>query len=174
MSDNIILEKYDINKSYNGQKKFDCAHEIINNFVHKSLKKQIKEQYAVAYVLLDQDKEDKFIGFYTLSPYAITKDIFDTPLPASPKQIPVFRLIMLGVDKEYAGKGYGSRLLQHCLNKVAILSEEAGAKGLYLDAESGKHQWYRDRGFVDICSADPETDILPMFITTDTIRDALQ
>jgi hypothetical protein len=41
-----------------------------------------------------------------------------------------------------------------------------------LDAEDGKHDFYRNRGFVGIQEPDPVTNILPMFISVGTIEEA--
>ncbi|WP_049767021.1 GNAT family N-acetyltransferase [Sulfuricurvum kujiense] len=87
-------------------------------------------------------------------------------------QIPVLRLVMLGVDAAYAGEGLGSKLLKHSLELTHRLAAETGIAGLYLDAEDGKHDFYRNRGFVGIQEPDAVTNILPMFISVATIADA--
>jgi len=174
MNDNVVVEKFDISKTYNGLNQFDCKHEVINKFVKKSMKKQVQNNFSVAYVLLDLDNNEKLIGFYTITTFSIQKSVFETPLKSSPNSIPVFRMIMLGVDNSYTSKGYGSRLLKHCFKLVLRVCDEVGAKGLYLDAEDKKHEWYKKLGFVPISSPDKETNIMPMFISTDTIRDAIR
>lgn len=174
MNDNVILEKFDINKTYNGIKKFDCNHSVINKFVHKSMKKQIENDFSTAYVLLDLDDDEQFIGFYTITTFSIEKSSFEVPLKSSPKSVPVLRMIMLGVDKNYEKKGYGSKLLKHCLKLVVRVSDEIGIKGLYLDAEDKKHSWYEKFGFIGISQADSNTNILPMFIETQTIKDSIE
>ncbi len=173
MNDNLVLEKFMIDKDYHKIKKFDCGHVQINKFVHKSLKKQVENNFSSAYVLLDLEDNERFIGFYTLASHSIEKSKFDEPLKSSPRSIPVLRMIMLGVDVNYSKKGYGSRLLKHCLNLVVYASDNIGIKGMYLDAEDGKHDWYRKHGFIDICKADIDTNILPMFISTQTIKVAV-
>jgi len=72
----------------------------------------------------------------------------------------------------YSGQGLGSKLLKHSLELTLKLSHEAGVAGLYLDAEDGKHDFYRKRGFVGIKNPDLITNILPMFISVSTITDA--
>ncbi|WP_415397214.1 GNAT family N-acetyltransferase [Sulfurimonas sp. CS5] len=174
MSDSVIIERFDFSKTYNGLRQFDCEHGIINKFVKKSMKKQVENGYSAAYVLLDLNNQERFVGFYTITTFSIDKSAFDTPLKSSPSSVPVFRMIMLGVDKEYANRGYGSRLLKHCFMLVLRACDEVGAKGLYLDAEDKKHEWYKKLGFVSISAPDKETNIMPMFISTDTIRDAIR
>ncbi|MDP1783940.1 MAG: GNAT family N-acetyltransferase [Sulfuricurvum sp.] len=168
----IVLERFDITKSYNRIKKFDCGHEMINRFATSSLKQNVKNSMCQAYVLLDTSRDDKFIGYYNIMAFSIAKEAFNHSPIGSTKQIPVLRLVMLGVDSSYAGQGLGSKLLKHCLELTLKLSSEAGIAGLYLDAEDGKHDFYRRRGFVGIKDADPITNILPMFISVGTIVDA--
>lgn len=170
MSDSVIIERFDFSKIYNGLRQFDCEHVAINRFVKKSMKKQVENGYSVAYVLLDLETQERFIGFYTITTFSIQKSAFDAPLKSSPSSVPVFRMIMLGVDKDYTNRGYGSRLLKHCFKLVLRACDEVGAKGLYLDAEIDKQEWYKKLGFIAISSSCEYT--VPMFISTDTIKDA--
>jgi len=168
----IVLERFDITKSYNGIKKFDCGHEMINRFATNSLKQNVKNSMCQAYVLLDTSRDDRFIGYYNIMAFSIAKEEFNTSPSGSTKQIPVLRLVMLGVDLSYSGQGLGSKLLKHSLELTFRLSFEAGVAGLYLDAEDGKHDFYQKRGFVGIKAADSITNIFPMFISVATIADA--
>lgn len=170
----IVLERFDITKSYNGIKKFDSGHEMINRFASNSLKQNVKNSMCQAYVLLDTSRDDKFIGYYNIMAFSIAKEEFNNSPSGSTKQIPVLRLVMLGVDLSYVGQGLGSKLLKHSLELTLKLSSEAGIAGLYLDAEDGKHDFYRRRGFVGIKEPDSSTNILPMFIGVGTIADAKQ
>jgi len=170
--DNIVVEQFDTSKTYHDIKRFDCEHEYINRFAIKSLKQNVKKHMCQAYVLLDTSKNDKFIGYYNVMTFSINKEIFEKPLSGSTKQIPVLRLVMLGVDKTYKNKGLGSKLLKHCLELTLKLSKHVGIAGLYLDAEDKKHDYYRDRGFSGITKPNKQ-NILPMFIGIETIKDAL-
>ena len=168
----IVLERFDSTKSYNGIKKFDCGHDIINRFATNSLKQNVKNNMCQAYVLLDTSLNDKFIGYYTIMAFSIAKEAFNVAPSGSTKQIPVLRLVMLGVDTSYAGEGLGSKLLKHSLELTHRLAAETGIAGLYLDAEDGKHDFYRNRGFVGIQEPNSVTNILPMFISVGTVVDA--
>jgi len=170
--DNIVVEQFDTSKTYNNIKQFDCEHEYINRFATKSLKQNVKKNMCQAYVLLDTVKNDKFVGYYNVMTFSIGKESFENPPSGSTKQIPVLRLVMLGVDKSYKKQGLGSKLLKHCLGLTLKLSKQVGIAGLYLDAEDKKHDYYRSRGFRGISVA-TEQNILPMFIGISTIEDAL-
>lgn len=168
----IVLEHFDITKNYNGIKKFDCGHEMINRFAINSLKQNVKNNMCQAYVLLDTSLNDKFIGYYSIMAFSIAKELFNAAPSGSTSQIPVLRLVMLGVDLTYAGQGLGSKLLKHSLDLTHRLAAQTGIAGLYLDAEDGKHDFYRNRGFVGIQEPNPQTNILPMFISIGTLADA--
>lgn len=177
MSDNIILEKFDTKRveNYNGIKQFDCGHNKINKFCRETLKQHVERDYATAYVLLDEDKAKKFVGFYTITPYYINR--FDTKpgeytFDSGPRPIPVIRLVMLGVSLDYAKKGHGQSLLAHAMKQTLDISEKIAVKGLYLDAEDGRHQYYKDRAFISVGELNEE-NILPMFVDKVTIKNAI-
>ena len=70
----IVIELYDPEKTYTNQKRFDCENKTINKFVAGSLKKQVRQSLSQCFVLLDSNNDDRFIGFYTISSFAINAD----------------------------------------------------------------------------------------------------
>ena len=161
---NFKLEFFDINKSYKGLNSFDCGNEMINKFVKKNLKKRVKKNLSRAYVLLDED--EKFMAFYTLDSFAITKDNFnDINKPSLPPVVPIIKLGMLGVDKKYQGRGIGKRLLKSAIVKTLETSKIVGCVGLYLLAEKEAVKFYEKLGFVKLNSKIPT----PMFLSIKTI-----
>lgn len=175
MSDNekIVLEQYDPAKTYKNQKKFDCGNKAINRFVTGSLKKQVRQNLSQCYVLLDTGEDDRFIGFYTLSSFAIEGTKLEALSAGSlPNRIPCCRLIMLGVDNGYKGRGLGKRLTKNAIQKAVRVAEEIGSFGLYLDADPGAYTFYEDLGFVPLKERqDPSPT--PMFLHIDTLRSAI-
>ena len=164
---NLKLEKFDLSKTYTGQKEFDCNNEMINKFVHKSLKKRVKKHLSQAYVLLDKEDDERFVGFYTLDTFSIAKDNFELENKPSglPPIVPVVKLSMLGIDKTLQGKGIGKRLLKDVFLKVYQISQLAGCTGVYLLAEKDAIKFYENLGFVGIKDDEP----LPMFLNLDII-----
>lgn len=163
----LKLEKFDISKNYNGLKTFDCNNDMINSFVQKSLKKRVKKHLSQAYVLLDCENSERFIGFYTLDTFSIARDNFEIENKPSglPPIVPVVKLSMLGVDKSYQGQGIGKRLLRDVFLKVYEVSKLAGCIGVYLLAEKEAIDFYERLGFVAIKDDEP----LPMFLNIDII-----
>lgn len=155
----LKLEKFDFSKTYIGQKEFDCNNEMINKFVHKSLKKRVRKHLSQAYVLLNNER---FVGFYTLDTFSIAKDNFELENKPSglPPIVPVVKLNMLGIDKSLQGEGLGKRLLRDAFLKVYEISKLAGCTGIYLLAEKDAISFYESLGFVAIKDDEP----LPMFL----------
>lgn len=164
----LKLEKFDLAKSYKELKSFDCNNEMINHFVHRSLKKRVKKHLSQAYVLLE---DEHFAGFYTLDTFSIAREVFQTEnRPAGlPPVVPVVKLSMLGVSKTLQGKGIGSRLLRDAMLKAAQVSELAGCAGIYLLSEKEAVSFYESLGFIALKKEDP----LPMFLNISEILDLI-
>lgn len=139
---------FDPDVSYPGQSSFDCGHPVINNFVRRSLKQQVKRQLSVAYALVDSGSEDHFAGFYTIAQHMIPLDkLGQLQLASLPKQVPCTRLIMLGVSKSHQGQKLGLRLMKHALKTAKNIATVVGSAGLYLDADPGAVGFYLSLGF---------------------------
>lgn len=174
MRDDIVLEQFDIGKSYSNLKTFDCGNELINK-IPQSLNKQVKDGNIASYVLIDSSQhsqKDFIIGFYTISSFAIAKSEYNTGLANLPTSIPCLRLVMLGIDRKYQGQKLASKLMAHALRLTLKQSESIGVRGLYLDAADGKHEFYAKLGFKAIGAAN-EHNILPMFLSIQTIQNSL-
>ena len=175
MSDNegLVLELYDPDNTYTNQKRFDCENKTINKFVAGSLKKQVRQSLSQCFVLLDTNNDDRFIGFYTLSAFAIEADMLEALSNSSlPSHIPCSRLIMLGVDEEYKKRGLGKLLMQSVIHKTISAAEQMGIYGLYLDADEGAYTFYEKLGFIALQDK-VDSKPTPMFIHIDTLRESL-
>lgn len=163
------LVSFDTNTTYKGLKNFDCGNEMINTFVHKSLKKRVKRNFSQAYVLLDE--KETFVGFYTLDTFAITRELFDDSNKPTgvPPMLPVIKLSMLGVSKDFQQQGIGQRLLKDAIHKVYAISEIAGCAGIYLLSEENAVGFYEELGFIKLKESTP----MPMFLDIGIIRSIL-
>jgi len=172
-NEGIVLELYDPDKTYTNQKRFTCKNEIINKFVAGSLKKQVRQSLSQCFVLLDTNNDDRFIGFYTLSSFAIDAVMLETLSRGSlPSRIPCSRLIMLGVDEEYEGRGLGKLLMQSGILKTIMAAEQIGIYGLYLDADEEAYTFYIKLGFTAL-QEKVNSRPTPMFLHIDTMRTSL-
>jgi ribosomal protein S18 acetylase RimI-like enzyme len=167
----IAVSRYDPSKSYKGQKTFDCGHEVINNFVARTLKQQTQRNLSVAYVVTDDD--DSFIGFCTLMAASIGRtELAATDPPSLPIAVPVTKLAMLGVANAHKGRGYGKALLLHAIDVVVRTAESVGSYGLYLEADNGAYDFYFKLSFVPLKERQTP-DPTPMFLHVETARQAL-
>ena len=161
---NITIEMFDPDTSYPGQSSFDCDLPVINTFVRKSLKQQVKKQLSVAYVLVDTGNGNQFVGFYTIAQHMIPLDkLNQLQLGSLPKQVPCTRLIMLGVAKGYQGKKLGQQLMKHALMAAKNIAKEVGSAGVYLDADPRAVGFYLSLGF-RLLEGNKSPEPSPMFI----------
>ncbi len=156
-------------KIYTGRKQFDCEHAVINKFVRDSLVSQVKGNLSVAYVLTDSEKNDRFVGFFTIAHHSIDSSLLSQlQLGSLPRFIPCARLIMLGVDKAYKGAHLGRRLMKQALAITKQSSAQMGCYGLYLDADPSAVNFYQKLGFL-LLEGDQSPKPSPMFIAIDSI-----
>ena len=166
----FIIERYDVNKTYFQQKTFDCGNKVINKFVHASLKKQVRNGFSQAYVLLDQDNNERFSAFYTLASFKLlASDMAAISADSFPRDIPCVRLIMLGAERELQGQGIGKKIISDALHRVYKASKEVGVFGVYLDADPNAINFYHSLGFVRLDNGG-EKEIAKMFLSMNKIH----
>ena len=169
----FILEDYNPNKSYFHQKKFDCGNTIINRFVASGLKKQVRDNLSKCFVLLNRDNSDSFVGFYTLTSFAIDAPLLESMSKGRlPNKVPCTRMVMLGVDRAYQKQNLGLKLLVNAIDRTISASQHIGVLGLYLDADPLAVDFYLAHGFVALKDRqDPKST--PMFLHIETAKSAL-
>jgi GNAT superfamily N-acetyltransferase len=166
----IEFSLFDPAKTYAGRKQFDCAHSVINRFVHDSLVSQVRRQLSVAYVLTESDQNDRFVGFFTMANHAIdASSLSSLQLGSLPRMVPCARLMMLGVDQSFKHRQLGSRLMKQALAITKESSSRMGCYGLCLDADPGAVGFYKNLGF-SLLEGDKSPGTSPMFITVQSIH----
>jgi predicted GNAT family N-acyltransferase len=164
----MIVEQFDPAKNYHELKKFSCGHADIDKFVvGGSLKKQAQAHQAIAYAVLDETKQDKFVGFYTLTMSDIGRDVLQPLISGSmPKRIGCTRLVMLGVDSscQKTHDKLGLRLLKHALNSTKVAAQAVGCRGMYLDADAKAVDFYKNYGFAELAPPSAPGAPTPMFL----------
>ncbi|TQP76608.1 GNAT family N-acetyltransferase [Vibrio cholerae] len=155
----------------NGAKKFSSGNKIIDNFVQKTLKSQASAPGSSVTVLVDNSEKQRLVVFYTISAHSLLKDDFqNTELDVGKtKIIPVVRLVMLGVDETYQGKGFGARLMRLALDNTKRVAQEIGCAGLYLEAAPNAVEFYSKLGFEALCEPKERIGTVDMFLHLDLI-----
>jgi ribosomal protein S18 acetylase RimI-like enzyme len=160
----VHLSLYDPALTYTGQKQFDCSNAVMNAFAHNSLKPQVKKNLSAAYVLTDASRQDRFVGFYTISQHMIDVSLLSAmQLGSLPRKIPCTRLVMLGIDKQYQNQQLGSKLMRHALQLTQQTAKHIGSFGMYLDADASALNFYQKLGFV-MLEINKKPEPTPMFL----------
>jgi GNAT superfamily N-acetyltransferase len=142
--DSNLLSNFDKYKYF---KSFSCGVDVIDSYYKDNLKRALKSENVKAIGAISSTGE--VVGFCTLTVTDIDKvtaqnGIDDTNLP---RQVPVVRLVMLGVDRNYQGWGIGQRLLMETFKQAARVHKEIPIKGVYLDAAPNAVSFYEELGF---------------------------
>ncbi|EGR3968105.1 GNAT family N-acetyltransferase [Vibrio cholerae] len=155
-----------------GIKDFDCGNEIINKFVRNNLKAKGKASTSAVHVLLDGAK---LVGFFTLSSHSLSRDEYDLKelFGNAPKNVPVFKLDMLGVDLAYQKQKFGQELIALAMENTASVAKVIGCHGMYLDAHKDAVKFYERLGFKALDEPDPIYETTPMFLHLNSILDAV-
>ena len=132
-------------------KEFDCKEEELNLFL-KNLALLFQRRHFGVTVICS-DEAGAIIGFYTLCPACIQKEILPEKFLTGPKPnpLPAFRLCRLAIDKHYQGKGYGKVLLVHALKKGLSQARQIGGSLIIIDAKHEQaRQFYEHFGFISL------------------------
>lgn len=158
---------------YADQKKFDCEHALINKFVAGSLRQQVAKKLSAAFVLVDTELENKFVGFYTCSMASVDRGMLASLSKGSlPHQVPCVRIGMLGIDKRYKNQQLGSRLLRHAIVNM-VATRHIGCYGMTLDADAAAVDFYLKNGFT-LLEERKDPNPTPMFLHIETAIQSIE
>lgn len=127
---------------------FDCGKPTLNRWLQmRALSNQQKGFTAVLVVHVD----GQVVGYYGLAPTAVTP----VALPRSvrtgqpPDPIPCLLLGQLATDRQWAGKGIGTGLLRHALERSVAAAELIGGRALMVNAiDDEAADFWRRQGFL--------------------------
>ena len=113
---------------------FSCGVEQVDNYFKRTANKLARAGNTRLYVMTGPN--DDLIGFYAINAHAV--DYIDLPRKyarARPRHgaIPAAYISMIGVDRRFAGKGYGGDLLVNALTRIARAADEIGISVVMLD-----------------------------------------
>jgi ribosomal protein S18 acetylase RimI-like enzyme len=128
----VIIELLDPER--HDRDSFSCGVDTVDNYIRKTANKLAKAGNARVYVMTSGMGD--VIGFYALNAHSVDF----TELPSryarnrpSHGAIPAAFISMIGVDKRYAGQGYGGDLLADALLRIVEAAERIGIAVVILD-----------------------------------------
>lgn len=116
---------------------FDCGKPALNDWLRTyALANQAKGFTRVMVVR----EGARVIGFYGLAPTAVPPAILSRKVRTGrpPDPVPCILFGQLAVDKAYAGKGVGSALLRHALERCVAAAETIGGRAVIVRAIDGE------------------------------------
>ena len=163
------MSKFTIELLHSKHKKedFTCGIELLDAYLHKQAKQDVKRKLAACYVLANS--EDNVLGYYTLSNASIPQkwipEEFARRMPPSYTNLPVTLLGRLAVSKYYRGQGLGKYLLVDAARRSLQVSSQVGSMALVADPINlDAVQFYKKYGFIFI------QDTGKMFLPMKTIQ----
>lgn len=147
---------------------FDCGVPELNTFLKATARQHDQKGISRTFVLTDGSP--LILGFFTLtlceaSPASLPEKYART-YPAH--GLPAVRLARLAVSRKAQKQRFGELLLAEAVYRTALIADQAGVIGLFVDAKNeAAQQFYLRYGFLAI----PEQP-LKFFLPVETIRRA--
>ena len=151
---------------------FDCGVAALNDYLQRYARQNHEVGGAKTFVAVPPDRPSAILGYYTISPGAMT--FASAPATLTRKlgryDVPVFRLGRLAVALTVQGRGLGSDLLLAAGARAMAVAAEVGGVALAIDAKDERAaRWYERFGALRLLD-DPLKLVLPL----DTIAAALK
>ncbi len=149
------------------KEKFSCGKDMLDDYLHRQAKQDVKRKLSACFVLSEDQKEIK--GYHTLSnssvPRAQLPEAIIQKLPAY-KDLPVTLLGRLAIDNKFKGQKLGKLLLIDALKRsFDTASNSAGSMAIIVDPiDQEATDFYSKFGFI------PLPDSKRMFIPMQTVE----
>ena len=114
--------------------KFSCGKEMLDNYIQKQARQDVKAKVSACFILSDDNREIK--GYYTLSNGSIpNSQLPESILKKLPRyqDLPVTLSGRLAVDNKFKGQQPGSKLLLDALKRSFDLSTKIGSMAVIVD-----------------------------------------
>lgn len=127
---------------------FDCGKPALNAWLKTHALANQRNGFTVVVVIHD---EHRVIGYYGLSPTAVEPAVLPRRVRTSqpPSPIPCLLLGQLAMDLAYAGRGVGTALVGHALERAVLGARLTGGRALLVRAiDEEAIEFWRRRGFL--------------------------
>jgi len=162
-----IIELLD---KFHNREQFDCGSEALNKFLRQTARQHIQKGISRTFVLIDSDRPQEIIGFFTLTLCEIRIEKLPPQLAKKyPSRVPGVKLARLAVAKNWQRQGIGEILMVEAMQRALLVAQNAGGIGLFVDAKDEAASAYYSRyGFVSLEDSPQE-----MFLPLSTIESIL-
>ncbi len=127
---------------------FSCGKPALDNWLKtRALSNQEKGFTAVIVV----HERNRVVGYYGLAPTAIVPSVLPRLIRTGqpPDPVPCLLLGQLATDEAWKGKGIGTGLLKHALERCVMAAQLIGGRALVVNAVDGEAaDFWRRRGFL--------------------------
>jgi GNAT superfamily N-acetyltransferase len=127
---------------------FSCGKPALDIWLKTRALSNQKKGFTVVIVI---HEEGRVVGYYGLAPTAIVPAVMPRSIRTGqpPTPVPCLLLGQLATDEAFAGRGIGSRLLQHALLRSVAGARLVGGRALVVNAlDEEAADFWRRRGFV--------------------------
>lgn len=129
--------------------KFSCGKSMLDNYIQKQAKQDVRSKVSACFILSDDDKEIK--GYYTLSNGSIpNSQLPESVLKKLPRyhNLPVTLLGRLAVDIKFKGQKLGSKILLDALKRSYDASASIVSMAVIVDPiDQNATNFYTKFGF---------------------------
>lgn len=150
---------------------FECGKPLLDDYLHKQAKQDIKRKLSACFVLADQ----KIVkGYYTLSTASLDRTQLPPELikklPPSYTNLPMTLLGRLAVSKDLQRQGLGELLLVDALKRSYFASLQVGSMAVVVDPiDEDAVQFYERYDFIRL--PDSGKMLLPMATVAQLFKD---
>lgn len=127
---------------------FSCGKPTLDHWLKtRALSNQEKGFTAVLVV----HEQGRVVGYYGLAPTAVAPNILSRSIRTGqpPDPVPCLLLGQLATDLDWAGRGIGTGLLKHALQRCVTAASLVGGRALMVNAiDVEAAEFWRRRGFI--------------------------
>lgn len=156
------------------RKGFDCGAPELNRYLERFARQNHEVGGAKTFVAILPSAPTRVLGFYSISPGAVTFARVPGNLTRrlGRYDVPVYRLGRLAVDRSVQGRGLGGDLLLAAGARALAVASVVGGVALAIDAKDQRAAgWYERFGALPLLD-DPLKLVLPLSVVADAITAA--
>lgn len=142
---------------------FDCGVTVLNNYLAKIAKQDVKRKAAAVFVLSPKSEPSRVAGFYTLCSTSIEMSSLPQEMAKRLPRYPEVPAILIGrLARDITYPGVGSLLLADALTRCVRVSAEIAASVVVVDSKGeDATNFYSKFGFISLPRI-PHRMFLPM------------